>query len=288
VAGVVVSISIILAAASAPAWAQGPAPGERTKPPAQEHEDSGGSFLRNVYVEFAPEFDIGKFGAKKESSFLYLPTTLGYDQDGVVASVTVPYQVQRARVGITFIGGRPVRTGGAKAGKIKTVGGLGDTYLDGGYYFLEEHEAQPALKLEGEIKFPTADDERGLGTGAYDEALRLYSSMTFFKHLKVDATLGYGFIGQPEDVPESVNEFHNIVYFGASAGYAFNPKNELWVRFEGNTRITDRSKAYELVSFEYDHYFKGAGDPKLFFSVGFGLTNATPGLALVAGFQIWF
>jgi hypothetical protein len=277
---------VLLATASAPVWAQGAVPGERQKPPPPDREASGASFLSNVYLEFEPEFDVGKFGAKQASSFLYLPSTLGYDHDGVVASVTVPYQIQRSHVGVTFVGGRPVRTGGVKSGKIKTVGGLGDVLLDGGYYFLEEHDGLPSLELEGEIKFPTADDERGLGTGSYDETLKLYSGITFFHHLKLNATLGYGWIGQPEDIPDSVNEFHNIIYFGAAAGYAFGGSNELWVRFDANTRVTDRTAPYETVAFEWDHYFKG--EQRIFLSIGFGLTKSSPGLVLMAGYQIFF
>jgi hypothetical protein len=289
----VVFSALVLAMACAPVWAQGAPSAERQSaerqkpaPRDQEPESPEASFLRNVYLEFAPEFDTGKFGGKHPSSFLYLPTTLGYDHDGVVASVTVPYQIQRSHVAVTIIGGRPVRTGGAKSGKIKTVGGLGDVYLDAGYYVFEEHDGLPSLEVEGEIKFPTADDERGLGTGSYDQALKLYSGITFFKHLKLNATLGYGWIGQPEDIPDLVNEFHNIIYFGGAAGYAFSPANELWLRFDGNTRVTDHTQAYEVLAIEWDHYFRG--DQKFFFSVGFGLTKSSPGVALMAGYQIFF
>jgi hypothetical protein len=284
-AGAVLLSAVVLATASGPVWAQGAPATERQKP-ASKDEASGDSFLRNVYLEFEPEFDVGKFGGKHQSSFLYLPTTIGYDHDGVVASLTVPYQIQRSHAQVTFVGGRPVRTGGAKSGKIKTVGGLGDILLDGGYYFLEEHDGLPSLELEGEVKFPTADDERGLGTGSYDQALKVYSGITFFRHLKLNATLGYGWIGQPEDIPDSVNEFHNIIYFGAAAGYSFGGSDELWVRFDGNTRITDRTPAYELLALEWNHYFKG--EQKFLFSVGFGLTKSAPGLALMLGYQIYF
>jgi hypothetical protein len=287
-AGAAFLSALVLATASAPVWAQGAPGSERQKPAPsdQDPEPPGASFLRNVYLAFEPEFDVGKYGTKHTSSFLYLPTILGYDHDGVVASVTVPYQVQHSHVGVTFIGGRPVRTGGVKGGKIKTVGGLGDVYFDAGYYVFEEHGGLPSLEVEGEVKFPTADDERGLGTGSYDGALKLYSGITFFQHLKVNATVGYGWIGQPEDVPDSRNEFHNIITFGAAAGYAFTHADELWVRFDGNTRVTDHSHAYELVAIEWDHYLRS--DQKLFLSIGFGLSKSSPDLALLAGYQIFF
>jgi hypothetical protein len=249
-------------------------------------EEDSSSFLRNLYLELAPEFDAGKFGSKHRSDLLYLPATLGYDHDGVVASVTVPYQIQRTHAPVVFIGGRPVRVGKAKAGKVKTVGGLGDVYLDAGYYVLEEHDGLPSLELEGEVKFPTADDERGLGTGSYDGALKAYTGVTFFDHLKVSGYLGYGWLGQPEDIPDSSLEFHDIIYYGVGAGYKFTRANELWFRFDANTRVTSGTPQYQTITFEWDHYFKN--ENRLFLMVGFGLTNASPGLILSLGYQLWF
>jgi hypothetical protein len=275
--------------AGIPAAAWGQAAGERTKSTASDHEpaqEDSDSFLRNLYLEVAPEFDAGKFGTKNRSSLLYLPATLGYDHDGVVASVTVPYQIQRTHAPVVFIGGRPVRVGKKKAGKVKTVGGLGDVYLDGGYYVFEEHDGLPSLELEGEVKFPTADDERGLGTGSYDGALKAYSGITLFSHLKFSGYLGYGWIGQPEDIPDSVQEFHDIVYYGVGAGYKFTRENELWLKFDANTRITDGTPQYQTLTLEWDHYFKN--ENRLFLSLGFGLTNASPALALSLGYQFWF
>ncbi len=276
-----------LATAAPAAWAQ--AAGEKSKTPAPSpprEDDDSATFLRNLYLEVAPEVDAGKYGTKHRSSLFYLPATLGYDQDGVVASLTVPYQIQRTHAPVVFVGGRPVRVGKTKAGKVKTVGGLGDLYLDAGYYVVEEHGGLPSLELEGEVKFPTADDERGLGTGSYDGALKAYSGVTFFDHLKFSGYLGYGWIGQPEDIPESAQEFHDIIYYGVGAGYKFTRANELWLKFDANTRITDGTPPYQTLTLEWDHYFKN--ENRLFLSAGFGLTNASPGLALTLGYQFWF
>lgn len=285
--GVVFAAAAVFAACPLVASAQ--AAGEKSKPPppdADRADDESGSFLRNLYLEVAPEFDAGKFGTKQRSALLYVPATLGYDHDGIVASLTVPYQIQRTHAPVVFIGGRPVRVGKTKAGKVKTVGGLGDTYLDAGYYFLEEHDGLPSLELEGEVKFPTADDERGLGTGSYDGALKAYSGMTVAEHLKFSGYLGYGWIGQPEDIPDASLEFHDIIYYGLGAGYKFTRANELWVKFDANTRVTSGTPPYQVLSFEWDHYFKN--ENRLFLSVGFGLTNASPALALSLGYQLWF
>lgn len=266
------------------AWGQEQA-GRKESTKAADDEGSS-SFIHNFNLEFAPQFETGTFGAKGRSSFLYLPAILGYDQSGVVANLTVPYEVERSRVSAIFLGGRTIRTSGQKKGKIITEAGLGDIYLDAGYYVFERRGNWPSLLVEGEVKFPTADDERGLGTGSYDETILVSSSATYFEHLKLYGEVGYGFIGQPEDIPVSVQKFHDTIYYSAAVGYAFSKANELWARIDGNTRITDGTPPYQLFSIEWDHYFKN--ESKLYFSLGFGLTNATPGLALTLGYQFWF
>ena len=46
--------------------------------------------------------------------------------------------------------------------------GVGDTTLAGAYNLLLDGEATPNLAVTGYLKFPTADKDKGLGTGAFD------------------------------------------------------------------------------------------------------------------------
>ncbi|HLY08464.1 MAG TPA: transporter [Planctomycetota bacterium] len=256
----------------------GPKPGAK--------EDAEEDFWNRVSLEGGLQLDTGKFGGKAMSAFLSLPVTLGYDHDGVIASVSVPYVVQRSRGNVIRVGGRVVRVGGTAQRRPKTVGGLGDILVDAGYYVIDTQDEHPYLLLDGEIKIPTADDERALGTGSADETIRATTGATFFNHLKVTADLAYQFIGQPEDILSSVTDYHNTINVGGGVGYKFTSANTLWAKFDGSTAIVSHTPPYELVYFEWDHTFKN--DSRLLFSVGFGLTKSSPGLSLELSYLIWF
>jgi hypothetical protein len=251
--------------------------------PAAEAEED---FWSRVSLEAGFQIDSGKYGGKKRSTFLSFPATLGYDHDGVIASVSVPYVLQRTHGNVVRVGGRVVRVGGKAQHQAKTEGGLGDILVDAGYYVVDSQDEVPYLLLDGEIKIPTADDERGLGTGAPDETIRATTGVTLWKHLKLTAELGYQFTGQPEDIPSSTTDFHDVVVFGGGVGYKFDSSNTLWAKFDGTTELAPHTAPYEVVYFEYDHTFKN--DSRLLFTVGFGLTSASPGLSLELAYLIWF
>jgi len=54
-------------------------------------------------------------------------------------------------------------------------------------------EVEPYLK----IKFPTADEDRGLGTGEFDETIGVDLSKQLLERMSGFLTLAYTFIGDP-------------------------------------------------------------------------------------------
>jgi len=83
---------------------------------------------------------------------------------------------------------------GGSPGEIGTWSGLGDTILSATYQLPSYNENGPFLDLGFEVKLATADEDKGLGTGATDYGLQLdvYQLMgatTWF------ATVGYRFRG---------------------------------------------------------------------------------------------
>jgi hypothetical protein len=259
----------------------------RPKPaPPPPQDSSSPSPLEGLSIEFAPEIETGLYGTKFRSTFIYLPLTLGYDFDRVSTSVTIPYISEATHGNTVIVGGRVVRVSKTGAKKTKRESGLGDIEADLGYTLIRQDRQRslPSLSFDAEVKFPTADDERGLGTGSYDETFWVRSGVTFFNHLKASLGAGYGIIGQPEDL--TTPKFHDTIYWTGGIGWDFDRKNDVWLRNDGNTAIVKHQPPYSVLSAEYGHWFGDSS--KFFISIGLGLTSASPGLSVIAGYTYFF
>ncbi len=76
--------------------------------------------------------------------------------------------------------------------------GLGDLTLDGMYTLDPLGTWMPYVDLTGRIKFPTADEDKGLGTGKFDYQLELGATYPLGR-VTPFASVGYRFVGDPAD-----------------------------------------------------------------------------------------
>lgn len=140
-------------------------------------------------VSATVNYSSGSYGTDSKTNIVYAPMTIRrIFRDGDV-SLTIPFISISGTGAVRVVGGVPVRTGsatgttaapaGAGGGRGKGPGdspltsattdsGLGDLILRGRYYVVEESSILPLVALTGKIKFPTADADRGLGTGEFD------------------------------------------------------------------------------------------------------------------------
>jgi hypothetical protein len=75
--------------------------------------------------------------------------------------------------------------------------GLGDIVLRGRYYALDEKDWWPTVALTGRIKFPTAQSQRGLGTGEFDEGIGVETTKSFAEKWLLFVDAGYTWVGKP-------------------------------------------------------------------------------------------
>jgi outer membrane putative beta-barrel porin/alpha-amylase len=151
----------------------------------------------------------GKYGTDVRTDTLYVPTSLRRLFTNGDLTLVIPYVSVTSNCGVTIVNGVPLRTGGlcptttSPAGTFParvTESGLGDLLLIGRYYLYTEQAdgLLPSIMVSGRIKAPTADRDRGLGTGAWDEGVGLGLTKMLTSKLIGFTDVGYTFIGKPE------------------------------------------------------------------------------------------
>ena len=114
----------------------------------------------------------------------------------------------------------------------RTEDGLGDILLRASFIVLKEQPLLPEIEPYLKIKFPTADEDRGLGTGEFDETIGVDLSKTFLERLAVYLTLAYTFIGSPPG-----EDFDNSFGWSIGAAYAVTQPFSIYAFLDGSTAI---------------------------------------------------
>jgi hypothetical protein len=157
-------------------------------------QDAGADLRFSTGVEYST----GKYGGTDDIEDIYVPLTFraGFDRVGV--RFTVPWLSVTAPEDtiITDPGAEPLPGSGATI----TNSGLGDVVGALTIYDLYVSDAANfVVDATGKIKFGTADETKGLGTGENDYTLQL-DAYRFFDRLSLQGTAGYRLRGEPPGV----------------------------------------------------------------------------------------
>lgn len=131
------------------------------------------------------DYSSGNYGTAFNTNIWDVPFSVGYDADRWSAKLTVPFvNISGASNVIPGIGrvknnnphGRGHGRGGSGPTPPPTVtsgtaSGLGDVVAKASYGFVRDAAAQFGMDVTGKIKFGTADENKGLGTGKNDYGL---------------------------------------------------------------------------------------------------------------------
>jgi outer membrane putative beta-barrel porin/alpha-amylase len=174
-------------------------------------------------------FTTGKYGTDSRTDTLYIPGSMRRLFDNGDLTLVIPYLTVTSNCGVTIVSGQPLRTGGlcprtpSGSGTFPsrvTESGVGDVLLIGRYYLYTELEPgiMPSIMLSGRVKAPTADRDRGLGTGEWDEGAGLGLTKLITNKFIALADVGYTIIGKPPGV-----DLRNQWSYDAGFGYYFLP-----------------------------------------------------------------
>ena len=123
-----------------------------------------GAFVR---LSTGVEYTSGSFGGTEDIDDLYVPVTASVDVGRLNFRLTVPYLSVRAPTEITETGedGQPVAGSGPRV----TESGLGDVIAGVTLYdVIDNRDLDLVVDVTGTVKFGTADENKGLGTGEMD------------------------------------------------------------------------------------------------------------------------
>ena len=116
-------------------------------------------------LRFLPAWFTGEFGSGIGTDILYLPLIYTATGERREFRLTVPYLSIRSDQPVTFAGGDVTSRG---PGGESTESGSGDVIVQGEYFFREGGPGRSWISGSLRVKLPTADEDRGLGTGEMD------------------------------------------------------------------------------------------------------------------------
>lgn len=149
-------------------------------------------------LSFAGYLARGDFGLLQDTEIQYFPVRYELDSPAWGVQLLVPHlQVEGPGAVLINLGG----VNRAVAGDdITRESGLGDIVGSLIYHLPASTDSGPFLDLRLDVKFPTADETRGLGSGKTDVNLQLDASQYWNEYL-LFASAGYSFRGSSSLYP---------------------------------------------------------------------------------------
>lgn len=162
--------------------------------------------LSGLAVNVGLEYTQGDYGTPYTTKLWRIPVGLSYSTDDYSMGVSIPYLYAQSNGSIVVSSqGGSHMTSGKVSSASQSVSGLGDITAHASYY-LPNKDSTLETYLTGRIKFGTADEKKGLGTGANDYSLefsaeKTQATQTYF------GTVGYQISGDAAGVV-----YDNVVY----------------------------------------------------------------------------
>lgn len=252
-------------------------------------------------VSTTVNYSSGSYGTNSRTNILYAPVTVRrMFRDGDV-SLTIPLVSISGTGSVRLVGGTPTRTsttasptgsvaavsgGGKRPGSSPlssstTDSGLGDMLLRGRYYLVEESTILPLVAITGRIKLPTADADRGLGTGEFDEGVGMELTKSLGAQWLAYLDGGYNIIG---DAPGT--NFNNQWWYDVGIGYDVTDNLHMSVFYEEYRALVNTvSNARDLLALT--NYIVSDA-VHLTGSLLIGLSNGAPDYGIGVGVRFRF
>lgn len=201
------------------------------------------------------DYSSGEYGGTETTETWSLPLIAKYETGPLTLKMSLPYIRTSGPGDVVGIGPDRVPVPGA-GNEVKTESGIGDMVLSASYGVLDGSKGL-LLDVIGKVKLPTADEDRGLGTGETDFALQL-DAATAFGATTLFGTLGWKKYGDPSGI-----DYRDPVYASIGAGYKLMPQTTVGLSYDWREKVTrngdEISEATLFVSHKLDAKWKLQG-----------------------------
>lgn len=147
-------------------------------------------------LKIGASYDQGDFGTSDTTRTVFVPVTLKYLGDRFDLGVTASFVHIDTEGRVTLLEGAPTRTA---TGRRQTQSGIGDTVIRGRLFLFDDPgpgSPLPSVSPFAKVKIPTADEDKGLGTGETDYGFGIELDKSFGPFF-LFGDVSYTVIGSP-------------------------------------------------------------------------------------------
>ncbi len=216
------------------------------------------------YIDMNGGYKTGDFGTPTRSDLYYFSPALGYVAPRYDMSITIPYLYLLTGQGLM---------------QTNTENGIGDIILRAGIVVAPETENGFSLSASAAVKLPTADENKGLGTGETDYAGFLGVHKRIGQN-RLTLSAGYIKVGDPSGI-----DLNNVYVYDVGYARMFT-RTELSAWYEGRRSLIPGTKNPQEINVGFFHILNQ--DYSIKGSSFVGLNNGGPDFGLNLGIVRWF
>lgn len=233
------------------------------------------------------DYTTGKYGTSTTTDITQVPVTLGYEIDSWSFKLDVPYiHVSGADNVIPGIGpvknnnpngrgkGKGNGNGNSQGGTTPTTAtsgsasGLGDITASATYEAYTNSAAQFGIDLTGKIKFGTADENKGLGTGKNDYTVSV-DTYKGFGAWTVFGGVSYTWLGSSQYI-----QLNDVFGANVGASYKLDTHSSFGAYYDYREKASDTSFARNELTGYYAYKFASGWKAQAYVTKGF--TDGSP------------
>ncbi len=223
------------------------------------------------------DYSSGKYGQSQSTDITYVPFIGKYEINDTTIKLTVPW-VKITGPGDVVGGSGPVVLGKSNR-PITTESGLGDIVLSASQTIAQIGRIKPLmLDVTGKIKFATASESKGLGTGENDYTISLDAYKSVAHGLTLFGDVGYKVLGDPSGI-----NLNNVWFSSVGASYKIHPNLSAGMMANIRQATQDTSDPMRELTIFASHKFNAQYKLQGYLSHGYSDTSADWGGGMMLG-----